>query len=34
MTVVATEASFPWEGPDSYRNKVVLIRVGAPGGSE
>ena len=29
MTIVATEASFPWEGPDSYRNKVVLIRIGA-----
>lgn len=28
MAIVAAEASFPWEGPESYRNKVVLIRVG------
>jgi 4-amino-4-deoxy-L-arabinose transferase-like glycosyltransferase len=29
-TIELEEASFPWENEDSYRNKVVLIRIGAP----
>jgi 4-amino-4-deoxy-L-arabinose transferase-like glycosyltransferase len=27
------EASYPWENAESYRNKVVLIRIGAPPGA-
>jgi hypothetical protein len=32
-TIVLQEESFPWENADSYRNKVVLIRIGAPPGA-
>ena len=27
-TVVLSEASYPWEDADNYRNKVVLVRLG------